>query len=327
MIKDLKRLLRVFTFDDINDTVTIGKPAIFSSTISLPDISVEVGDLALASAKLIVGNAAGKAAAVSAGGDVTCDNTGAFTIDADKVTYAKIQNVEAESVVANATAGATNPTGVALAEGQVLARATGGHVASQTVATEMITAKAVTPAKTQDIPVGLNYGVPDTIVADRFVASANMKVGTYTIANASPVDGLAHNVSVTHTAVGTVDTLGTITVDGTDVNDAVIQEVITPSNGIAVYGTKAFKSVTAVTGADWVIDGVEATEDTITVGFGGIIGLPLVLAAAADLVMATHGTGVLNAPTVAVGATIEACTIDLSTAGDGSKRLRLFYQN
>lgn len=55
------------------------------AVMTLPDIALEVGDLALADAKIIVGNAAGKAAAVTPSGDVTIDNTGATTIGAKKV--------------------------------------------------------------------------------------------------------------------------------------------------------------------------------------------------------------------------------------------------
>jgi hypothetical protein len=50
------------------------------STMNLPDLALQVGDLALASAKIIVGNGAGKAAAVTLSGDATIDNAGALTI-------------------------------------------------------------------------------------------------------------------------------------------------------------------------------------------------------------------------------------------------------
>jgi hypothetical protein len=62
------------------------------ASMSLPDIALEVGDLALASAKVIVGNAGGKAAAVDLAGDVTVDNAGAMTIGAGKVTDAMLAN-------------------------------------------------------------------------------------------------------------------------------------------------------------------------------------------------------------------------------------------
>jgi hypothetical protein len=58
--------------------------------MTLPDIALEVGDLALADAKIIVGNAAGKAAAVTPTGDVTITNAGATAIGAGKVTSAML---------------------------------------------------------------------------------------------------------------------------------------------------------------------------------------------------------------------------------------------
>ena len=60
--------------------------------MTLPDIALEVGDLALADAKIIVGNAAGKAAAVTPTGDVTVTNTGVTAIGAGKVTSSMLAN-------------------------------------------------------------------------------------------------------------------------------------------------------------------------------------------------------------------------------------------
>ena len=104
---------------------------------------------------------------------------------------------------------------------------------------------------------------------DKIVTSANMKVGTYTVAAQPSVPSL---ITVTATAVGTADTMGTIVVVGTDVYDRVLTETITPVAGSTVSGTRYFKSITSVTGAGWVVD-VGAGNDTITVGVpmsGGI---------------------------------------------------------
>lgn len=102
---------------------------------------------------------------------------------------------------------------------------------------------------------------------DRLVVSTNMKVGTYTIA-AQP--DVPRNVTVTHTTVAAgTDTLGTITVVGTDANDVAITEVITPTADSTKNGTKAFKTITSITGAGWVIAG---GNDTIKVGVGSVIG-------------------------------------------------------
>lgn len=106
--------------------------------------------------------------------------------------------------------------------------------------------------------------------ADRIVASANMKVGAYTVA-AQPYG--PSRITVTATAGDTADTMGTVVIVGTDIYDRAITETVTPVAGSAVYTTKYFKTITSVTGAGWVIDGAEGTNDTITVGIpaaGGI---------------------------------------------------------
>ena len=91
-----------------------------------------------------------------------------------------------------------------------------------------------------------------------------MKVGTYTIANASPVWGGGALITVTHAQVGGVtDTLGTIDIVGTGITGNALTETITPLSGTVATGTKIFRTVTSVTGVGWVID---TGNDTITVG-------------------------------------------------------------
>jgi hypothetical protein len=109
-----------------------------------------------------------------------------------------------------------------------------------------------------------NTAATTAAVANRIVTSTNMKVGAYTIANATPVWGGAALITVTHTEVGGgVDTLGTIVVVGTDLNGQVITDTITPVNGTGATGTKAFRTVTSVTGVGWVIG---TGNDTLVVG-------------------------------------------------------------
>jgi hypothetical protein len=110
----------------------------------------------------------------------------------------------------------------------------------------------------QIISFDVNLTSADT---DAIVTTANMKVGTYTIA-AQPTK--ASRISVTHTAVGNTDTLGTITIAGT-VDGTATTEVITPVANSTVYGNKYFDKdgLTSVTGGSWITNG---TADTITVG-------------------------------------------------------------
>jgi hypothetical protein len=144
-----------------------------------------------------------------------------------------------------------------------------------------------------------NTAATTAAVANRIVTIANMKVGTYTIANASPVWAGGALITITHATVAAgTDTLGTVTIDGTGITGAVQSEVITPLADTVATGTKIFRSVTAVTGAGWVIAG---GNDTITVGVaagnyvaatGGVLGGVLVnnTVAAAVVVSAANGT-------------------------------------
>ena len=104
---------------------------------------------------------------------------------------------------------------------------------------------------------------------DKIVTTANMKVGSYTVAAQPSCPSL---ITVSATAAGTADTMGTITVTGTDIFGNTISDVIVPVAGSTVSGVKYFKTVTSVVGAGWVID-AGAGNDTITVGVpqsGGI---------------------------------------------------------
>jgi hypothetical protein len=157
---------------------------------------------------------------------------------------------------------------------------------------------------------------------DYFVVSANMKVGAYTLAHTSMPVG-ARNVTVSQTAVGAEDTNGTIVVVGTDLAGAALTETITPNGGATVAGTKAFATVSSVTGVGWVIG---EGNDTVTVGFGDVVGLPDKLSDTAQVVAASkNGVKEATAPTVTVSSTVLALnTVDLNTALDGDS-ISVYY--
>ena len=68
-------------------------------------------------------------------GDISVSGTGTvLSVDANAITLAKLATQAAETVLANATAGAAVPTALALAEQTVLGRITGGHVVGLTAA-------------------------------------------------------------------------------------------------------------------------------------------------------------------------------------------------
>ena len=163
-----------------------------------------------------------------------------------------------------------------------------------------------------------DLGTPLVADPDKVVVSVDMKVGAYTIA-AQP--DVPRNITVTSTAVGTADTMGTITVVGTDVDNQPLTEVITPVSGSLVAGLKAFKTVASVTGAGWVIDAVEGTKDTIIVGIGTALGMPVVLGATSEIRLGFVGVAPL-VPVVAAGGTLAGSTVDLSAGTyNGTKRV------
>lgn len=104
------------------------------------------------------------------------------------------------------------------------------------------------------------FHVADT---DYIVTSTNMVNSTYTIAN-QPKS--ACRISVTVTAVDTADTMGKITIVGTDYKGEALTEEVTPVAGSTVYTSGIFKTITSITGSGWVIDAVEGSNDTIVIG-------------------------------------------------------------
>lgn len=186
-------------------------------------------------------------------------------------------------------------------------------IALLAVDTGQIADGAVTTAKLgANALVGDDLGAPDVLTDNRFLQSVNMQVAPYTLDETTlPADNPPRNLIVTHTQVGGVsDTLGDLVADGTDFEDNVIQETITISDQGVATGVKAFKTVTALTTASWVIN---TTEDTIEVGFGNLLGLSQLLTAAAQVFLAALD-GVARAPdAITVSASlIEQNTVDLN---------------
>jgi hypothetical protein len=106
-----------------------------------------------------------------------------------------------------------------------------------------------------------------TAVDDNYlVTTTSMKVGAYAIA-AQPLG--SHVVTVKHTKVGTLDTLGTIVVVGKNSDGEAITETLTPTDSATVTGALGFETITSITGVGWVIAGTD--NDTLIVGVGAIM--------------------------------------------------------
>jgi hypothetical protein len=192
---------------------------------------------------------------------------------------------------------------------------------------ELIVTKGIRAGRLLKLAKVLKFFVctPATIVANRYFASAAMHNGAYAVANGGlPGDGLAHSVTCAVTAVDVADTMGKLTIVGTDIDGKVISEDIIPAAGSTVEGNLAFKSVTSITGSGWVQGGTG--PDNIVIGFGEKVGLPDYIGAAADILMVGFDTAIVNAPTVAVDTSVLAKNVVTTPTGNGTKKLRVLYQ-
>jgi hypothetical protein len=184
--------------------------------------------------------------------------------------------------------------------------------------------RVVAPAfryRAEDLSILKDLGAPILADVDYIVESTNMKVGAYTIAHQPDVPRC---ITCTRTVVGDADTPGTLVIVGTNWDGQIITETLTVgAHGVLVVGAKAFKTVTSVTGAGWVI---ATNNDTITVGVGAVLGLPYIPDAAADILLGILGTTITAHTPVAAG-TLEGSTIDMSAGTyDGSKHAFVFLR-
>jgi hypothetical protein len=108
-----------------------------------------------------------------------------------------------------------------------------------------------------------NTAASTAAVTNRFVTSVNMANGAYTVANPSPTWSGGCLVTATITGIGGNDTPGTLTIVGTGVNGQPLTEVLTLTAGGLATSANAFRTVTSLTQAGWVI---VSTNDTIVVG-------------------------------------------------------------
>ena len=157
------------------------------------------------------------------------------------------------------------------------------------------------------------------IPATQAVAASNVGVLAATALTAEAqaiIVGIANpavprNIIIKGNAAGIA---GNVVITGTNYAGKAITETIALNGATAVLGVKAFATVTKV---DLPVE-THAGTDTVSVGFGDVLGLPFLLAH--NTVRAAYLDNVLEAvaPTVTMSATaIESNTIDLNTALNG----------
>lgn len=124
--------------------------------------------------------------------------------------------------------------------------------------------------------------------------------------------GAVRNISVTGNASGIT---GNVVIKGTNYSGDSISETIALNGTSTVEGAKAFKTVTEI---DLPIQ-THAGTDTVSVGFGEKLGLPVKLAY--DTIRGAYLNNVKEgtAPTVTVSSTsLESNTFDLNSSLNGS---------
>jgi hypothetical protein len=106
--------------------------------------------------------------------------------------------------------------------------------------------------------------------ANGYMASADMRVGAYTLTANAPTANARH-VTCTRTVAGNADTPGTLVLVGKDLSGQTITETLTVgANSIVVSSTKFFSYLTSATGAGWVVDVGTTTKDTLEIGWDAV---------------------------------------------------------
>jgi hypothetical protein len=100
-------------------------------------------------------------------------------------------------------------------------------------------------------------------VANRFVTSTNMVNAAYTLANTTPAWQGGCFVTCAHVTVAGTDTLGTIALVGVGLDGRAQSETLTPVADSTVTSTKAYRTITSITGSGWA---AVSTADTIQFG-------------------------------------------------------------
>lgn len=204
---------------------------------------------------------------------------------------------------------------------------TEAKIGSNAVSNTKLASNAVRPVNTSGVACLYNLGTPVLADDDAVCVSQNMKVGAYTL-EAAPDPDIPRNITVKRTVVGGADTPGTITINGTNYqNVAISEEIIPGAHGVTVAGAYAFKTVTSVVGAGWVID-APGDEDTLEVGWGNEIGCHVPSDDADDIMLGILGTTITaHNPTVGAGGNYHTTTVDMSAGTyNGAKAALVFHR-
>jgi hypothetical protein len=127
------------------------------------------------------------------------------------------------------------------------------------------------------------------------------------------------NITIKGNAAGNA---GNVVIHGTDINGTVVSDTIALNAAVEVVGLVAFKTITSV---DLPAE-THAGTDTVSLGRGVKIGLPVALADAA-LLLAHEFNGANDAGTFVPSATINLCVFPVAGTMDGIIKVDLWFYN
>lgn len=158
--------------------------------------------------------------------------------------------------------------------------------------------------------------LPAVEAADAVHAAVTLTAAAQTVTSAITSPDVPRNLAV----VGTTGVSAlTLTVNGTNINDAAISEAFTMNADTPVVGTKAFKTVTSI------VYPARAAGGTITVGTGVKLGFPHILPLA-SVCIAHYFNGSSDAGTATVDADeVEKNLYAVAGTMDGEKAVDLIY--
>jgi len=143
---------------------------------------------------------------------------------------------------------------------------------------------------------GISYAVTPAIgTATKIHAAVTLTTAVQTITDGITQPDFPRILSVKGAPAGTLAT--NVTINGTDIAGTVIADTIQLNNSSEVMGDVAFKTVTSI-----VFPIRTGEGDTVSVGFGNLLGFPVAVPNASTVIAKTFN-GAVDAGSVTVGAT------------------------